>query len=85
MEIVKPVETKTINQTDVFEKWLKQQHTDAFNHIMNGVDKLRAGIMSHTKSIGGGLFELKIHFAKGIRVYFMNENNQIILNFSGRG
>ena len=75
---------KEIKQTETFEKWfsgLKDFKT--VKVISREIDKLALGITSHIKSLGGGLFELKIHLGKGIRIYFVNENARIVVLLSG--
>jgi len=37
----------------------------------------------NAKSLGGGLYELKIDFAQGYRVYFGKKENKVILLLAG--
>lgn len=75
---------KFVIQTKQFEQWLiAVKDFKIAKIIKREIDKLKLGIMSHTKSLGEGLFELKIHTSKGIRVYFINQNEQIIIILAG--
>jgi putative addiction module killer protein len=51
--------------------------------IFNRIDRINLGNFGDCKSVGGGVFELRIHFAAGFRVYFGKVNNQIILLLCG--
>ena len=75
---------KEIKQTKVFESWFNSL-TDfrTVKVVSREIDKLALGIMYHTKSVGQGLFELKIHIGKGIRIYFINRGTEIIILLSG--
>lgn len=75
---------KEIKQHSVFEKWFNSlKDFKTVKVISREIDKLALGITSHIKSLGGGLFELKIHIGKGIRIYFTNENDKIVILLSG--
>jgi len=61
------------------QKWLnsfKDIKTKA--RIKNDISKLRIGL-GDTKSLKDGLFELRIFYGKGYRVYFTEKDNRIIL------
>jgi putative addiction module killer protein/probable addiction module antidote protein len=47
--------------------------------VKREIDKLALGITSHIKPLEAGLYELKIHIAKGIRIYFVQQREEIIL------
>lgn len=74
---------KTVYQTNAYKTWATTIDTSAFKIVVKAVDKVRKGIMTHTRSLSGGLFEIKINFAKGIRIYFINKNEQIIILLAG--
>jgi putative addiction module killer protein len=67
-----------------FEDWIaciKDKKAKAI--IFNRVDRISLGNFGDCKSVGGGVFELRIHFSPGFRVYFGKVNNQIILLLCG--
>jgi putative addiction module killer protein len=68
-----------IRNTITFKKWLK--NLDAYIQliILENVYKLEKGNFSNTKSVGSGIYELKIYFQKGYRIYFTNINKEIII------
>ena len=75
---------RIIKQTAVFEKWFNSlKDFQTVKIISREIDKLALGITAHIKSLGQGLFELKIHTGRGIRIYFVNRNDEIIILLSG--
>ncbi|MFH1191967.1 MAG: type II toxin-antitoxin system RelE/ParE family toxin [bacterium] len=47
--------------------------------IKNRLRRMELGILGDYKSIGSGLFELRLKFGSGYRIYFGEVNNKIIL------
>lgn len=75
---------KEIRQTAMFERWLNSlKDFKTVKVIKREIDKLALGITSHIKSIGKGLFELKVSLGKGIRIYFINKDEKIIILLTG--
>jgi putative addiction module killer protein len=51
--------------------------------IRNRVDRLEEGNPGHWKSVGHGIYELKIHFGSGFRVYFAEYGPILIILLCG--
>ena len=67
-----------------YSKWLrsiKDRTTRA--RIQSGVGRLRSGNFSKCKSVKGGVFELRLHFGPGYRVYFGEVGDTIVLLLCG--
>ncbi len=47
------------------------------------LDRLQAGLLGDWKSIGGGIFELRIDVGPGFRVYFGQEGKTLVLLLCG--
>ena len=63
-----------------FEIWLKnikELHTKA--KILTRLDRLTLGNFGDCKTIDSSLYELRIHYGPGIRIYYTKINNVIIL------
>jgi putative addiction module killer protein len=45
--------------------------------------RVRAGNLGDYKSIGNGVFELRIHVGSGVRVYFAMQGAQIVILLGG--
>jgi len=67
-----------------FEQWLKglrEVHTRA--KIRMRLDRLRMGNFGDCKSISGGVYELRIHYGPGIRIYYGKISNRVVLLLCG--
>jgi len=51
--------------------------------IKNRLRRMELGIFGDYKSVGSGLFELRLKFGSGYRVYFGEVDNKIILLLCG--
>lgn len=72
------------NGKSPFKDWflsLRDKPTQA--RIQNRIDRLRLGTLGDYQSVGGGVFELRIHFGPGYRVYFGLHGAQVILLLCG--
>ena len=67
-----------------FEKWfddIQEIHTRA--KILTRLDRLKLGNFGDCKTIGAGVFELRIHYGPGIRIYYAKIGNKVILLLCG--
>ncbi len=68
-----------------FKIWLKsikEFYTKA--KIFTRLDRLKEGNFGDCKTIENSLYELRIHYGSGIRIYYTKINNVIILLLCGR-
>ena len=67
-----------------FVAWIKKLRDQrARDRIHNQIDRLRLGNTGDFKSIGNGIYELRIHYGPGYRIYFGQTGKQIILLLCG--
>ena len=57
----------------------QQRKSQSFTRI----DRLRFGNFGDCKSVGGGVFELRIHFGPGYRVYFGVVGTDVVILLLG--
>ncbi|MGL5873898.1 MAG: type II toxin-antitoxin system RelE/ParE family toxin [Xenococcaceae cyanobacterium] len=75
---------ETDEGTVPFKEWyfsLKDKVTKV--RIRRRLDRLELGNFGDTESIGEGIYELRIHFGAGYRVYFARVENVIIVLLGG--
>jgi putative addiction module killer protein len=51
--------------------------------IASRLDRLAYGHTGDAKAVGAGVFELRIHYGPGYRVYFSRQGNAIIILLCG--
>jgi putative addiction module killer protein len=67
-----------------FEEWFtKLKDSSSKARILTRIDRLRFGNFPDCKSVGGGIYELRIHFGPGFRVYFGLVGTEIVLLLGG--
>jgi putative addiction module killer protein len=67
-----------------FEQWihsLRDKQTRA--RILTRIDRVRLGNLGDCESVGAGVYELRIHFGPGYRVYFGLYGAEVVLLLCG--
>ena len=62
-----------------FDKWFSELNSMAAAKITKAVYKLELGNFSTVEGVGSGVYEQKIDFGPGYRVYFGKDGNEIII------
>jgi putative addiction module killer protein len=73
-----------LRSTGIFDNWLsgiKDRETHA--RIARRIDKLIIGAFGDCKPVGANLFELRMFFGPGYRIYFTIRNREIIFLLAG--
>jgi putative addiction module killer protein len=66
-----------------FSVWFKALDATAAAGVQRALTRLETGNTSNTKGVGAGVFELKIDFGPGYRVYFGKDGNEIVILLGG--
>lgn len=67
-----------------FVNWLRGLRDGmARSKIRQRIARVRLGNFGDMRSLGGGLFELRVHFGPGYRVYLGREDDRIVILLSG--
>lgn len=74
-----------IEKTDEFDKWLRKlKDIRAKAIILFRIQKIEnLGQLGNCESVGQGIRELKINYAKGYRIYFKEKEGKIIILLVG--
>ena len=73
-----------VRQTKEFSKWLKKlKDAVAKISIARRLDRMKEGNFGDSKSVGSGVFELRVDVGKGYRVYSTNKNNRVVILLVG--
>jgi putative addiction module killer protein len=76
-----PIAIKTTDNFDAWHDRLKDRK--AVTIIDKHIYRMKNGDMGNVRSVGDGIFEKKIYFGPGYRLYFINKNNCLILLLCG--
>lgn len=79
----KIIEYTTDADKNPFREWFFSLNAKAAAKITTAVVRLENGNTSSVKSVGGGVYEYKINFGPGYRVYFAYEGKNIIILLAG--
>lgn len=66
-----------------FESWFKRINAQAAAKVTTALVRLEGGNTSNTKSVHGGVYELKIDFGQGYRVYFGYDGPKVVILLAG--
>lgn len=66
-----------------FNQWFLNLKAPAAARVAAGLYRLEQGNRGNVKNLGGGLFETKIDFGPGYRLYFIQEGSRIIILLGG--
>lgn len=73
-----------IRQSDVFSHWLSElRDARAKARVIARIDSARFGNLGDTKSVGGGVHEMRIHVGAGYRIYFARTGKFVLLLLCG--
>jgi putative addiction module killer protein len=66
-----------------YAKWLDSVNAPAAAKVAAAVYQLAAGNLSNVKGVGSGVFERKIEFGPGYRVYFGRDGDLMVILLGG--
>lgn len=66
-----------------FVSWYEDLDDHAAVRVTQALDKMRRGIMSGLKSVGGGVYEYRVDFGPGYRIYIGLDGNSVIILLGG--
>jgi putative addiction module killer protein len=74
----------TIRRTEVFSAWLRGVPDKQTRNVITArLGRLAQGNPGDAKSAGGGVWELRIDFGPGYRVYYVQRGSTIVLILCG--
>ncbi|MBV9387282.1 MAG: type II toxin-antitoxin system RelE/ParE family toxin [Chroococcidiopsidaceae cyanobacterium CP_BM_ER_R8_30] len=70
--------------TTPFEEWYRKLSDEKTRQIVQGrLARIRAGNFGDWKSVGSGVFELRIDYGPGYRVYFGRSGTTLVILIAG--
>ena len=75
---------QTQNGREPFTEWLRSiRDRRTRTRIQERLERLEIGNVGDCQSIGGGVYELRLQFGPGYRIYFGEVDNTIVLLLCG--
>lgn len=73
-----------VKRTEQFDDWMNDlRDTNAKSRINNRLKHVELGNLGDSKSVGDGVFEMRIDYGSGYRLYYMNVNGEVIFLLIG--
>ncbi len=69
--------------TDYFDAWFRTLSPQARSRIQTRIDRMEFGNFGDYKSVGKGVFELRIDFGSGYRLYFGRGGEELVILLGG--
>ena len=66
-----------------FEEWFADLNPPAAAKVTTAIIRLEQGNFSNVKGVGPGVFEYRIDFGPGYRIYFGKDGDQILVLLAG--
>ena len=68
---------------NLFGDWFDRLNSEAARRVTTALYRLGLGNFSNVKSVVGGVFECRIDFGPGYRVYFGKDGDRIVILLCG--
>jgi len=68
-----------IEKHEVFDRWLKKQTVAIRTIVLMRLARIVNGNVGDSKSVGDGVFELRIFHRPGYRIYYVIRGKEIII------
>jgi putative addiction module killer protein len=73
-----------VKRTKVYNRWFnKLKDLRARSKINSRLYQIKNGNFGDFKSVSDGIFEIRIHYGPGYRIYYMREGEEVIILLVG--
>jgi putative addiction module killer protein len=66
-----------------FGDWFSDLNAPAAARVTTALLRVEQGNFSNVNGVGAGVFELKIHFGPGYRIYFGRDGKELVILLAG--
>ncbi|MFV0437548.1 MAG: type II toxin-antitoxin system RelE/ParE family toxin [Desulfopila sp.] len=66
-----------------YAKWFDRLNVAAAVKVTTAVHRMEQGNFSNLKGVGAGVYEFKIDFGPGYRIYFGKDGDQLVILLAG--
>src|SRR6202049_1743554 len=68
---------------NLYKDWFDRLNSQAAAKVATALTRLALGNVSNVKGVGSGVFELRIDFGPGYRVYFGKDGERLVILLGG--
>jgi len=68
-----------------FSRWFAELNAAAAARVTIALYRLEQGNFSNVEGVGGGVYECKVNFGPGYRIYFGKDGEQVVILLGGSG
>jgi putative addiction module killer protein len=69
-----------VRQTEEFSRWVRRlRDANAVARIVSRIRHMELGNLGDSKSLRGGLMEMRIYYGSGYRVYYVRRGTEIVI------
>ena len=73
-----------VKRTKVYNRWFnKLKDLRARSKLNSRLYQIKNGNIGDFKSVSDGIFEIRIHYGPGYRIYYMREGEEVIILLVG--
>ena len=72
-----------LNGKSAFSEWFDRLNAPAAAKITSAVNRIAQGNLSNVKGVGSGVFEYRIDFGPGYRIYFGKDGDRLVILLGG--
>lgn len=76
-------EYTSTNDRNPFAKWFDRLDPKAAAKVTVALTRMEQGNFSEVQGVGGGVYERRIHFGPGYRIYFGKDGDDLIILLGG--
>ena len=66
-----------------FGRWFDELNIEAAVKVETALARIEAGNVSSVKGAGAGVFEIRVHFGPGYRIYFGKDSDTSLILLAG--
>ena len=66
-----------------FGRWFEELNTEAAAKVTTALYRLGQGNFSNVEGVGGGVFEYRVNFGPGYRIYFGKDGETLVVLLGG--
>ena len=83
MPAIKVVEYLDARGQSPFARWFDDLNAEAAARVTTALYRTGQGNFSNVKGVGGGVFEYRIDFGPGYRIYFGKDGDTVVILLGG--